>query len=141
MTRTLKVEIMVVVLAVVCLAAILLTIHYNFGFNGAKLSVTCWTGGVSVVHRSDGAHPFGFFFKRDYEQPVWRWTPSFVSRPGSGWFADIPLWIPFVTCCTIAAVVHRHVRKPKPGTCAKCGYNLTGNTSGACPECGTATGM
>src|SRR5438067_138938 len=24
------------------------------------------------------------------------------------------------------------------GSCAKCGYNLTGNTSGVCPECGTA---
>ncbi|HXE54709.1 MAG TPA: hypothetical protein VN541_16930 [Tepidisphaeraceae bacterium] len=24
------------------------------------------------------------------------------------------------------------------GGCAVCGYNLTGNTSGTCPECGTA---
>jgi hypothetical protein len=23
------------------------------------------------------------------------------------------------------------------GACAKCGYNLTGNVSGRCPECGT----
>ena len=26
-----------------------------------------------------------------------------------------------------------------PGHCQKCGYNLTGNVSGVCPECGTAT--
>ena len=26
--------------------------------------------------------------------------------------------------------------KPK-GKCAECGYNLTGNVSGVCPECGT----
>jgi hypothetical protein len=25
-----------------------------------------------------------------------------------------------------------------PGHCRKCGYNLTGNTSGRCPECGTS---
>ena len=25
------------------------------------------------------------------------------------------------------------------GHCRKCHYNLTGNTSGICPECGTAT--
>jgi hypothetical protein len=26
---------------------------------------------------------------------------------------------------------------PKPGHCHKCDYDLTGNTSGRCPECGT----
>ncbi len=25
---------------------------------------------------------------------------------------------------------------PDPGVCATCGYSLTGNTSGVCPECG-----
>ena len=28
-------------------------------------------------------------------------------------------------------------RKFPPGHCVKCGYNLTGNVSGRCPECGT----
>lgn len=27
-------------------------------------------------------------------------------------------------------------RKKSPGTCARCGYDLTANTSGICPECG-----
>lgn len=27
-------------------------------------------------------------------------------------------------------------RGPPPGFCEKCGYNLTGNVSGICPECG-----
>src|SRR5262245_48953443 len=26
-----------------------------------------------------------------------------------------------------------------PNSCAQCGYNLTGNTSGICPECGART--
>ncbi len=31
------------------------------------------------------------------------------------------------------------VRRARPkGGCSKCGYSLTGNTSGVCPECGTA---
>ncbi len=30
-------------------------------------------------------------------------------------------------------------RRIPPGHCQKCGYNLTGNVSGRCPECGTAT--
>lgn len=28
---------------------------------------------------------------------------------------------------------------PKPGHCRKCGYDLTGNTGGVCPECGLKT--
>ena len=27
-------------------------------------------------------------------------------------------------------------RRPRPGRCAECGYDLTGNESGVCPECG-----
>jgi hypothetical protein len=29
--------------------------------------------------------------------------------------------------------------KLQPGKCRKCGYDLTGNQSGLCPECGTPT--
>ena len=29
-------------------------------------------------------------------------------------------------------------RRPPAGVCAKCSYDLTGNMSGVCPECGTA---
>ncbi len=32
--------------------------------------------------------------------------------------------------------VRRRMRHRR-GLCAKCGYNLTGNVSGVCPECGT----
>ena len=31
----------------------------------------------------------------------------------------------------------RRRRRTAPGHCPACGYNLTGNTSGVCPECGT----
>jgi tRNA(Ile2) C34 agmatinyltransferase TiaS len=33
----------------------------------------------------------------------------------------------------------RPLRNPKPGICANCGYDLTGNASGRCPECGART--
>ena len=29
-------------------------------------------------------------------------------------------------------------RRNRPGLCVSCGYNLTGNVSGICPECGSA---
>ena len=34
-------------------------------------------------------------------------------------------------------VNHFRPRPIPPGHCQTCGYNLTGNVSGRCPECGT----
>jgi predicted amidophosphoribosyltransferase len=36
--------------------------------------------------------------------------------------------------------IRRHFRRRR-GLCEKCGYDLTGNTSGICPECGRETGQ
>jgi len=33
---------------------------------------------------------------------------------------------------------YRDRRRFPPGHCPSCGYNLTGNQSGVCPECGNA---
>jgi len=34
--------------------------------------------------------------------------------------------------------VRRVRRRRPPGSCGKCAYDLTGNTSGVCPECGSS---
>jgi hypothetical protein len=44
----------------------------------------------------------------------------------------------FVGLAIASVLVWRGGRKPLEGHCKKCGYNLTGNVSGVCPECGTA---
>src|SRR5687768_14918702 len=33
----------------------------------------------------------------------------------------------------------RRIKRPQPGHCRACAYDLTGNVSGTCPECGTPT--
>jgi hypothetical protein len=35
----------------------------------------------------------------------------------------------------------RRWRRRRKGLCGSCGYDLTGNESGTCPECGKATGI
>ena len=52
----------------------------------------------------------------------------------------IPMWVPlaFVAVPTIAA--WRRQRRRPPGHC-QCGYDLTGNVSGRCPECGEAAAV
>ena len=52
------------------------------------------------------------------------------------WFF-MPLWIPFLLVTVPTAFLFWHDRRRiPPGHCQKCRYDLTGNTSGVCPECG-----
>ena len=54
--------------------------------------------------------------------------------------ANTGLFYLYIALCTTIIVSYiLLVPKPKPpGHCSTCGYNLTGNTSGRCPECGAA---
>ena len=53
----------------------------------------------------------------------------------------LPFWIPTVLTA-VYPTVHfvrgplRRWRRRKAGQCVGCGYDLTGNVSGVCPECG-----
>lgn len=50
--------------------------------------------------------------------------------------ASIPLWIVLVLCVAAFALARRSSGRVV-GQCSKCDYDLTGNVSGVCPECGT----
>ena len=54
----------------------------------------------------------------------------------------IPLWFPIVLFAAYPTIAFirgplRRYRRRRKGLCLKCGYDLTGNVSGICPECGT----
>ena len=70
------------------------------------------------------------------------------------WLRDLLMVFAFIGVCCAGAVLATWVvlrglrvlsdgrlREPRPkhplGHCLDCGYNLTGNVSGICPECGT----
>ena len=80
----------------------------------------------------------------------WNWIPAIKPyfeeigrtqlRPGTPVYRTydlgIPLWIPFLMIAVPTAWLwYLDRRRPAPGKC-RCGYDLTGNTSGRCPECG-----
>ncbi len=65
-------------------------------------------------------------------------TPVFCE----GWLVTLPYW--FVCTGMLAYPVTAFIRGPlrrrqrrRRGECVNCGYNLTGNVSGVCSECGT----
>lgn len=76
-----------------------------------------------------------------------RWRPRLIPlggtyvgmgnlRGGSSREESRATW-PLVTSTLLPTLVLRRLRRERvpPGTCPSCGYNLTGNVSGRCPEC------
>lgn len=67
---------------------------------------------------------------------------SLLWRPRLDWghnalHCQLPLWIPFLAVIVCTALWWWRDRRRIPaGHCLKCGYDLTGNVSGVCPECG-----
>ena len=69
-------------------------------------------------------------------------TPSVWKSP-TGIYVDIPFWFIGVLITAYPAWMFvgrplRNYSRRRRGHCVKCGYDLTGNTSGVCPECGQA---
>lgn len=57
------------------------------------------------------------------------------------YYVEFTIPIGWLTLATVAVglLLLRRVRRYPRGHCQACGYNLTNNTTGTCPECGIAT--
>jgi len=70
------------------------------------------------------------------------WVYPFLKSGGTALY--IPLWIPTLVLALLWALSYRPVyrlswHRRGRGRCINCAYDLTGNVSGRCPECGEAT--
>lgn len=77
-----------------------------------------WSGSLLSVMGLRLPHVMRSAYGSDYSIPVW----LILCVPG------VPLAIRFM--------VLRYRRRRLPGHCARCNYNLKGNVSGVCSECG-----
>ena len=103
------------------------------------------TGGSVLVGYFDAGE--GLAFERNLgarrHAPAHLWHPvprycDFRTPGGRGRrHVLIPFWIPFALGTAGWLVLRRRWRRHPPGHCTKCGYDLTANVSGVCPECGT----
>jgi hypothetical protein len=104
----------------------------TWGFCLYDGKITCWVQSeASLIANPDAVDDVSigvgkFWYLRDSDH-----SNSRV------WNVSVPPW--FLVCVSAVLPVLwilRRKRKP-PGRCPACGYSLTGNTSGTCPECGT----
>ena len=141
--------------------------HLEFGRGSAGVSMTVQSGpagsykkGIdSMYQRSFGigvdAIPVYFRhaprdvdFQFGNEQRKWgfAWSHFESGRAGNrprsySYLLVVPLWSLQAVFLTVPTLwtwrTLKRRRLIRQGCCRKCGYNLTGNTSGICPECGT----
>jgi len=83
----------------------------------------------------------GFSWPKIYTSEIGNFLSDTGRRPNFSWMAFIPFWVPaaFSSIC-LAPLIVAAIRKRRmhDGGCLACHYDLTGNVSGTCPECGTA---
>ena len=114
------------------------------GFSETCLSDLEWIGWLNVFCRLPDPEPalrpnvvsswlFGLVLTCKHDSKA----PSHIALKG----LSLPHWLILLMLSAYPAVALirgavRRWRRPKHGLCVKCGYDLRGSNSEACPECG-----
>ncbi len=132
---------------------------WNFRSSWKSISFDVWSGArshVTVFVSCDGVIHLCIIRPAASPTSVWR-----IHRFGFTWYSQnegvllgkpgarcrhyfAPCWLltlllgAYPTIALIRGQLRR--RRARTGHCLKCGYDLTGNVSGVCPECGTKIG-
>lgn len=127
---------------------ILVMVFILSGFlsSGVRLS-GAWRAELSAGSLTIASSPEGYETLWP-EWWIWPWTklewtlPHYSNRMQStyGQWEEyvLPLWVPILLFAALAIRASLRIRRSRrTGACARCGYDLTGNVSGRCPECAT----
>ncbi len=126
------------VVCVLIVVAWAVSLRWGFGYGSKRWVMACARGSVAVritdVFDADG---WGMFDATVFADSFWSFhLPRFFSDATIPLTeCGIPLWMPLVVTAILTAIMfYRDRRRIPPGYCQKCGYDLTGNESGICPE-------
>ena len=112
--------------------AFVTSIERDYHYAGKTIIVGCSCGQLLIGLREPRLSIGWYISERNLYPPI-DWFP--VRYRG---IIGIPLWIVFVVVTVPSLLGAWLYRKTSLGHCQNCGYDLTGNVSGVCPECGKA---
>ncbi len=145
--RKLKIAALAITSFVFLIWQVSVVVELGHGWPGGVwtfLSHGCFDAGIDRAGRTTGwtmsvafpAHPPSMYWERvDWWPRTWR------SRGGTLDAIRVPLWAVYVATLIPTVYLFWRCRRLPSGYCQECSYDLTGNVSGVCPECGKATGV
>ena len=145
----------VIILVLILISVVIAAVWYS------SLNSMLRIAGIDIIHgrirvissayndytvASDSSDPYQLkqLIVREYNLPGFRYIDERVA----GGFYTINAYLslfPFIMLSATYPIIAfirgplRRYRRRRKGLCVKCGYNLTGNTTGICSECGTTT--
>ncbi len=132
----------------------LIGLSISLGVWGMSYTVIGWSNGRTIISVSSGAFRYVEFVDLPPTMSKWWWSgiDSFDTGliPSAGMNRGmhslvLPFWIPCVLFAGVLWYCNRpgalRRRRQKRGLCVNCGYDLTGNVTGVCSECGATIGV
>ncbi len=127
-----------VMMLLVFFASSMFEIGLEYFQNSRNVELVCVEilRGMLYVHIEDGGRSgdWAFHVLGTHSPQGLFWWPKYEQRIHTHQLF-VPLWIPTLLIAIPSFLLWRRNRKLPEGHC-NCGYNLTGNMSGVCPECG-----
>ncbi len=124
-------------LCVIIVVIWLVSTHWTISYTATARGYGVSLGSLELV---DITHPEvvrGWLVFRHPKQGLIHWPRTVHASWGTS--TMVPLWLFFVPVALPTATLWwLDRRRYPPGHCQKCGYDLTGNVSGRCPECGSS---
>jgi hypothetical protein len=117
--------------------------YYDYAeceINGMRMRFS--GGGLEIAVDEDGGFrdwgvsklvQLGRFSERARE---WTRCPRIVFYSSRKWVVYLPLGLPTFLVFVLTIAIWLWPQGAVPGGCSSCGYDLRGNSSGICPECG-----
>lgn len=113
-----------------------LSFHWGIMFSWGNYSAACESAHVIAGYSKVVDRAWEVQFYAGVPGPFW--GPFSATAAGGRWVI-LSLWFPLALIGLPTIVAWRRDRGYPTGHCSKCGYDLTGNVSGVCPESGTET--
>lgn len=124
------------------------------GERGMSLQMQVQNGMVELIYLTENSATatwrFSFWLIRPHDLNIQILVPALQPRifpvvarryDGSRFEVLFPMWLAAIIVAVLCTILwRRRYRRVFPGACSNCGYDLTGNLSGICPECGTPVG-